>query len=78
MSLLNKSFLLAMSGVLAFSVFTSNVAQAEINPFSAKDTVTYAEKKDANKCGEGKCGEGKKKAKGKCGEGKCGEGKKKA
>ena len=91
MNLLKKSGLAAVMGLLAFSVFTSNVAKAETNPFAAQDimTVVAADGKDdkcgegkakgKGKCGEGKCGESKAKAKkGKCGEGKCGESKAKA
>ena len=90
MNLLKKSGLAAIMGLLAFSVFASNVAKAETNPFSAQNLVTFAAEeasegkcgegkaKAKGKCGEGKCGEGKAKAKGKCGEGKCGEGKGKA
>ena len=89
MNLLKKSGLAAVMGLLALSVFASNVAKAETNPFAAKDVVTIAShggegkcgegKATKGKCGEGKCGEGKAKAmgKGKCGEGKCGEGKSK-
>jgi len=86
MNLLKKSGLAAVMGLIAFSVFASNVAKAESNPFAAQNIVTVvSEDAGENKCGEGKkgkcgkakgkCGEGKK---GKCGkaEGKCGEGKK--
>ena len=77
MKLLKKSGLAAMMGLLAFSVFASNVAKAEVNPFSAQTLVTFiAEDATKAKCGEGKCGENK--AKAKCGEGKCGENKAKA
>ncbi len=90
MNLLKKSGLAAVMGLLAFSVFASNVAKAETNPFAAQDLVTFVaegasegkcgEGKGKGKCGEGKCGESKAKAKakGKCGEGKCGESKVKA
>jgi uncharacterized low-complexity protein len=85
MTLLKKSGLAAIMGLLAFSVFASNVAKAEVNPFASQDLVTFApegesEGKAKGKCGEGKCGESKMKAKakGKCGEGKCGESKMKA
>ena len=83
MNLLKKSGLTAIMGLLAFSVFASNVAKAETNPFATQDLVTFApegvsEGKAKGKCGEGKCGESKAKAKGKCGEGKCGESKGKA
>ena len=79
MKLLKKSGLAAMMGLLAFSVFASNVAKAEVNPFSAQTLVTFiAEDATKAKCGEGKCGENKAKAKAKCGEGKCGENKAKA
>ena len=90
MNLLKKPGLAAVMGLLALSVFASNVAKAETNPFASQDLVTFAEEgksegkcgegkdKAKGKCGEGKCGEGKAKAKGKCGEGKCGEGKAKA
>lgn len=73
MNLLKKSGLTAVVGLLAFSVFASNIAKAETNPFAAQDLVTFT----AETAKEGKCGEGKTmdKAKGKCGEGKCGEGK---
>ena len=79
MNILKKSGLAVVMGVLAFSVFTSNVVKAEVNPFATQSLVTYTNES------EGKCGEGKMKAKaeekmkGKCGEskmkGKCGEGK---
>jgi len=83
MNIFKKSGLAAIMGLLAFSVFASNIAKAETNPFAAQNLVTFAaeetsEGKAKGKCGEGKCGEGKAKAKGKCGEGKCGEGKAKA
>ena len=80
MSLLKKSGLTAIMGLLAFSVVASNVAKAETNPFAAQSVVTLVAEDGKSKCGEGKCGEGKMKAKakGKCGEGKCGEGKMKA
>jgi uncharacterized low-complexity protein len=79
MNLLKKSGLVSIMGLLAFSIFASNVAKAEVNPFAAQDLVTFApESKSEGKCGEGKCGEGKMKAKAKCGEGKCGESKMKA
>ena len=74
MSIFKKSGLAAVVGLLAFSVFTSNIAKAETNPFAVQDLVTFT----TEKASEGKCGEGKAKAKGKCGEGKCGEGKAKA
>jgi uncharacterized low-complexity protein len=79
MNLLKKSGLVAVTGLLAFSVFASNIAKAETNPFVNQTLVTVAaDAGEKAKCGEGKCGEGKAKAKGKCGEGKCGEGKAKA
>ena len=83
MNLLKKSGLAAVMGLLALSVFASNVAKAEVNPFASQDLVTFApegesEGKAKAKCGEGKCGESKAKAKAKCGEGKCGESKAKA
>ncbi|NQY86622.1 MAG: hypothetical protein HRT51_02575 [Colwellia sp.] len=81
MNLLKKSALTAIMGLLVFSIFASNVAKAETNPFATQDLITFAqesasegkcgESKAKGKCGEGKCGESK--AKGKCGEGKCGE-----
>jgi uncharacterized low-complexity protein len=91
MNLLKKSALTAIMGVLAISVFASNVAKAETNPFATQDLVTFvaeemtadkcgeSKAKAKGKCGEGKCGETKANAKGKCGEGKekCGEGKSK-
>ena len=79
--------------LLAFSLFTSNIANAVSNPFFSAELVTIVsdhadgkcgedKMKDAKKgkCGEGKCGEGKMIAptKDKCGEGKCGESKMKA
>ena len=72
--LFNKSLIAALSFlfVMAFSPITS----AAENPFGMSnidaDQITVAEK---GKCGEGKCGDSKKK--GKCGEGKCGDSKKK-
>ena len=87
MNLLKKSGLAAVMGLLAFSVFTSNVVKAETNPFTAETAVTAVSEEAAEnkgKCGKvkGKCGESKKgkcgKAKGKCGEskkGKCGKAK---
>ena len=78
MNLLKKSGLAAVMGLLAFSVFTSNVAKAEVNPFASQDLVTFAPdgaSEGKAKCGEGKCGESKAKSKAKCGEGKCGQGK---
>ena len=81
MNILKKSGLAAIMGLIAFSVFASNVAKAEVNPFAAQDLVTFApggHSEGKTKCGEGKCGESKAKAKAKCGEGKCGESKAKA
>ena len=90
MNLFKKSGLAAIMGLLAFSVFASNVAKAEVNPFATQDLVTFTSEsvsegkcgenktKAKAKCGEGKCGENKAKAKAKCGEGKCGENKAKA
>ncbi len=93
MNIIKKSSAAALMGLLAFSLFTSNIAKAESNPFAANELVTIVsdhadgkcgegKTKDAKKgkCGEGKCGEGKMKSakKGKCGEGKCGEGKMKS
>ena len=69
MNILKKSGLAAVMGLLAFSVFASNVAKAETNPFATQEIVTLV-----SQDGEAKCGEGKAK-KAKCGEGKCGEGK---
>jgi len=66
MNLLKKSGLAAVMGLLAFSVFASNVAKAETNPFASQSLVTFT----AEETDKGKCGEGKAKAKGKCGEGK--------
>ena len=91
MNLLKKSALTAIMGLLVFSIFASNVAKAETNPFATQDLITFAqesasegkcgESKAKGKCGEGKCGESRANAKGKCGEdkakGKCGEGKSK-
>jgi uncharacterized low-complexity protein len=90
MNIVKKSIIAIVMSLLAFNLFTSNIAKAESNPFASAELVTIvsdhvdgkcgegkmkAAKK--GKCGEGKCGEGKMKAakKGKCGEGKCGEGK---
>ena len=74
MNLLKKSGLAVMMGLLAFSVFASNVTKAETNLFAAENIVTFAaESSSKTKCGEGKCGEGKcgeSKAKDRCGEGK--------
>ncbi len=81
MNVIKRSSLIAITGFLVLSVFSSNAVQAETNPFAAKDLVTIVAHEHKDKCGEGKCGEAKKKAhakKGKCGEGKCGEGKMKA
>jgi uncharacterized low-complexity protein len=78
MNLLKKSGLMTIMGLLAFSVFASDVAKADTNPFASQDVVSFAADNTSEgkgKCGEGKCGESKAKGKGKCGEGKCGEGK---
>ena len=92
MNIVKKSSIAVVMSLLAFSLFTSNIAKAESNPFATGELVTIVtdhedgkcgegKMKDAKKgkCGEGKCGEGKMKdaKKGKCGEGKCGEGKSK-
>jgi uncharacterized low-complexity protein len=67
MNLLKKTGLAAIMGLLAFSVFASNVAKAEVNPFAAQDLVTFAsEGNSEGTCGEGKCGESNAKGK-KCG-----------
>ena len=67
------------------SLFATNIAKAESTPFSAEYVAHPTEQLDNSskcgegkkaKCGEGKCGEGKKSKKSKCGEGKCGESKK--
>jgi len=77
-NLFNKSLVSALGFlfVMAFSPITS----AAENPFGMSNIdanpITVAEK---GKCGEGKCGDSKKKGEGKCGDsekkGKCGEGK---
>ncbi|WP_394174664.1 HvfA family oxazolone/thioamide-modified RiPP metallophore [Thalassotalea litorea] len=71
----------ALMGAFVLGLLASAPAKAESNPFVAQDVAFSADfdagdkEKEKGKCGEGKCGEGKKKEK--CGEGKCGEGKKK-
>lgn len=71
MNLLKKSSLTVITGLLAFAFFASNVVKAETNPFTTQDIVTIvAAESKGDKCGEGKCGESKAKAKTKCGEGK--------
>ena len=72
MNIVKKSSIAAVLGLLTFSLFASNVAKAETNPFAANELVTIAAEHTDTKCGEGKAKDGKK---GKCGEGKCGEGK---
>ena len=70
--LINKSIITALSFlfVLAFSP----VSSAAENPFgmsNIESQQTHVAGKEG-KCGEGKCGDSKKKE-GKCGEGKCGK-----
>ena len=80
MNIVKKSSIAAVLGLLTFSLFASNVAKAETNPFAANELVTISAEHTDTKCGEGKAKDGKK---GKCGEGKmkdhkkgkCGEGK---
>ena len=80
MNIVKKSSIAAVLGLLTFSLFASNVAKAETNPFAAYELVTITAEHTDTKCGEGKAKDGKK---GKCGEGKmkdhkkgkCGEGK---
>ena len=72
MNIVKKSSIAAVLGLLTFSLFASNVAKAETNPFAANELVTITAEHTDTKCGEGKAKDGKK---GKCGEGKCGEGK---
>ena len=72
MNIVKKSSIAAVLGLLTFSLFASNVAKAETNPFAANELVTITAEHTDTKCGEGKAKDGKK---AKCGEGKCGEGK---
>ena len=88
MNIVKKSTIAIVMSLLAFSLFTSNIAKAESNPFASAELVTIVSDHEDGKCGQGKvkdgkkdkCGEGNMKdaKKGKCGEGKCGEGKMKA
>ena len=78
MTLFKKTSATALMSLFATAMFVTAPASAEVNPFSSADTTTVTFAASGDKCGEGKCGEGKAKAKGKCGEGKCGEGKAKA
>ena len=78
-----KPLSIALGATFAASLAASNVAiaaPAGDNPFAMSDIgsgyMQVAEKAKDGKCGEGKCGDAKKKE-GKCGEGKCGEAKKK-
>ena len=77
MNIIKKSAVVLMLGTFALTSLVSLSAKAESNPFESQGIVSIVADQDKKeKCGEGKCGEGKKAAKGKCGEGKCGEGKK--
>lgn len=68
--------MVAVMGLFSLGLFTSNLANAESNPFTSNDLVTVVANDAESKCGEGKCGESKAKSKSsKCGEGKCGESK---
>jgi uncharacterized low-complexity protein len=80
MNIVKKSIIAIVMSLLAFNLFTSNIAKAESNPFASAELVTIVSDHVDGKCGEGKmqaatkgkCGEGKIQAatKGKCGEGK--------
>ena len=64
---------------LLFIMAFSPLANAAENPFGMSNVATdmqVASNHENGKCGEGKCGDSKKK--GKCGEGKCGDSKKKS
>ena len=76
MKFINKTVLTTL---LSVSVLLMAPAQAEVNPFvnHTLSNVISDTGTESTKCGEGKCGENKVKAKSKCGEGKCGEGKSK-
>ena len=84
--LLKNSALSAFA--LLFVMAFSPLANAAENPFGMSNVATdmqVATNHENGKCGEGKCGDSKKKGKcgdsekeGKCGEGKCGDSKKKA
>jgi uncharacterized low-complexity protein len=71
------SLTLALGSAIAATLAAAPVMAAD-NPFAAKSIghgtqVAAADKGMEGKCGEGKCGGSKAKAKeGKCGEGKCG------
>ncbi|MDZ7802924.1 hypothetical protein [Thiohalophilus sp.] len=83
----SKTLTLALGTAFAASMAASNVAtaaEAGSNPFAMSELSSgYMQLADSHmegKCGEGKCGGDKDKAKkeGKCGEGKCGGDKDKA
>ena len=80
MNIAKKLSITAVVSLSALIFFTSNIANAESNPFSTPELVTIVADKVDGKCGEGKCGESKAKSstKAKCGEGKCGESKAKS
>ncbi len=79
----NKTMAVIVGGAFAATLAMSPVVHADQNPFAAKSlsngyqVADGGEKMKDGKCGEGKCGSSKKKAKeGKCGaergkEGKC-------
>ena len=77
-----KPLAITLGTAFAAGIGSTSAANAEENPFGlAKLSEGYmvAEKGAEGKCGEGKCGGEKAKAKeGKCGEGKCGGEKSKA
>ena len=78
MNIIKKSTAAAFISLFALTTFLTLPAKAEVNPFADQTIMTVASDDKKDKCGEGKCGETKKAAKGKCGEGKCGETKKAA
>ena len=47
-------------GLLAFSVFASNVAKAEANPFASQDLLTFTPEGVSEGKAKAKCGESKK------------------
>ena len=67
MKFINKA---VFSTLISLSVLLVAPAQADVNPFAnhnVSNVINDADK-GVSKCGEGKCGENKGKAKSKCGE----------
>ena len=61
MNIVKKSSIAAVMSLLAFSLFTSNIAKAESNPFASNELVTIVSDHADGKCGEGKMKEKSKK-----------------